>query len=117
LLTTALIRHLARSVREDGSDFFIMIRPANLVRMDGESLLADGIDFRQVGLPGHVDPAWIVFKNDAHFNERGHEIVADGLRPVIEAYARRARSDLAPGTPPERTRGRITLGSLRESAR
>jgi lysophospholipase L1-like esterase len=111
-LSTALVRRLAHSARQDGSDFFTMLRPANLVRMDAESLLADGIDFRQVGVPLHVDPAWITFKNDSHFNERGHEIVARALRPVVEAYARRARPALGAGAPPESAPGRITLEQL-----
>jgi hypothetical protein len=112
-LTTALMSNLARSVRDDGADLFVLIRPVNLAKLDAARLLAEDIDFRQVGIPAHLEFRMVRFVNDAHYNERWHRVVADGLAPIAEAYARNARANLGPGPRPDDVPGRLSLGDLR----
>jgi lysophospholipase L1-like esterase len=111
-LSSALLSELASRVRADGSDFIVLIRTPNLQRLaDPERLLRE-IDFRQVGVPRHLEFRMLRFKNDAHYNARGHQVLAAGLLPVVEAYARRARPALGPGPGPGRVPGRITSRDL-----
>lgn len=111
-LTTALLSNLARAVREDGSDLFVLIRPVNLAKTDAARLLAEGIDFRQVAVPSYLEFRMLRFVNDAHYNERGHLVVADGLAPIAAAYVRRARPELRPGPLPDQVPGRLRLEDL-----
>jgi hypothetical protein len=115
VLTTEILSHLARAVREDGADLFVLIRPPNLAKMDAPRLLAEGIDFREVGIPPYLSFRMLRFVNDAHYNERGHRVVAEGLEPIVAAYARKARPELGPGPLPDGVPGRLRLRDLRDA--
>lgn len=113
-LTSALLARLAREVRRDNADFVALIRPPHLAALDFDSLLARQIDFRQVLLPADVDPRMLHFKNDSHYNARGHHVMAQGLTPIVEAYARRKLPGVENGWNPRSTPGRYTRDMLRQ---
>jgi lysophospholipase L1-like esterase len=115
VLTTEIFSHLAGAVRQDGADLFVLIRPPNLAKMDAPRLLAEGIDFREVGIPPYLSFRTLRFVNDAHYNEPGHRVVAEGLEPIVAAYARKRRPELGPGPLPDQVRGRLRLRDLRDA--
>jgi len=87
-LTTALLQALAREVRATGADFLLMITPPHWQRLGTRALLADQIAAHYVTLPAGVEPSLLRFRNDSHWNERGHRIYAEGLAPIIEERLR-----------------------------
>ncbi len=107
-LTSALLSRLAREVERDGASFFVMMRRQSYARLDYRALMAQGVDVREIGAPPGVEPWMLRFRNDPHFNARGHRVVAEGLARVAEAYARLARPELGPGERPDRVPGLLT---------
>jgi hypothetical protein len=65
-----------------------------------------------VGIPPYLEFRMLRFQNDAHYNARGHRVVADGLAPIVAAYARKARPELR-GALPDEVPGRLRLHDLR----
>jgi hypothetical protein len=95
--TTALYRHLAAAVQADGSRFLAVIGSQEIERFDREALARAGIDVHALEIRSRVlRPADVRFRNDAHFNARGHELIAEHLAPVL------ARALAAP-PPPRRS--------------
>jgi len=83
-LTTALLQALAHEVRASGAAFVLMMTPPHWQRLDTRALLADGIDARYVTMSADIDRSQLHFRNDSHWNERGHRVYADGLAPIVE---------------------------------
>lgn len=84
-LTESILHAFQREVVADGAQFVLIIRRAHWKRMMG--LQADGILARFVEMTGPMSGEtamrYIRFRNDAHLNETGHEIMARMLEEVI----------------------------------
>jgi hypothetical protein len=90
VLTTALLRELARSVRESGAEFWLVAERSEWQLLDVQALERDGIEPLFSELPGSPEEIhYLQFRNDAHMNETGHARIAkwlaDRLAPVIRA--------------------------------
>jgi hypothetical protein len=94
-LTTALVRELAREVRDAGARFVLASQEVTHRSLDLEALAADGIIPIDLTVVTLDDPT-ARFKNDSHFNVKGHRIAADLLLPAIEqALATRRAAELS----------------------
>ena len=84
-LTESIIRAFQREVVKDGAQFVLIIRRAHWKRMMG--LQADGILARFVEMTGPMSGEtamrYIRFRNDAHLNETGHELMARMLEEIL----------------------------------
>ena len=101
LLTTRLLREIASTTRDAGV-------PASIILTESQWDLFDRASIEQAGVSVHellfsvregVDPMAIRFENDSHYNEKGHELVAELLEPIVAKLIERARN-LSPTTPP-----------------
>ncbi len=99
-LTTALIRQLAKAVRETGAAFLVLQPKPR--QFDIEGLQAEGIEFLALSA---ADPRPLMWQHDPHLNERGHLWMAQKLVPVVEPYVRASPRDLGLEST-GRTRGR-----------
>ncbi|HVL97733.1 MAG TPA: SGNH/GDSL hydrolase family protein [Egibacteraceae bacterium] len=75
-LTSALIRTLARGVREDGASFVLLGNAADLAALDGPAFARDGIAVVLVDDAIGADQTAFRFANDGHLNPAGHDRVA-----------------------------------------
>lgn len=85
-LTTELVLSIARLVREQDRGFVLLSYDRGYGAVDGERLAAEDlqpIDLTEIGGERHREHQ---FKNDSHFNVRGHRAIADLLAPrIVEA--------------------------------
>jgi lysophospholipase L1-like esterase len=88
-LTTALIRKMAQTARDDGARFLLAIYDYDLAMLDGRQLYEDGVAHFLLNAANPTTPGerltWI---NDSHMNEAGHRRVAEVLRPVLAEQLR-----------------------------
>ncbi len=87
-LTTALLQALAREVRESGAAFALLITPRQWERLDTRALRADGIEASSVAIGTGIERSLLRFRNDSHWNARGHRLFAQGLTPFVEEQLR-----------------------------
>jgi len=87
-LTTALLQALAREVRESGAAFALLMTPRHWERLDTRALRADGIEASYVTISTGVERSLLRFRNDSHWNARGHRLFAQGLTPFVEEELR-----------------------------
>lgn len=90
-VTRAILLELGRTVRGDGAGFSVFISRRRLAWLGYEQLRGE-MDFLFARLPDQIDPSRIRFRNDAHLNDWGHELVAKGL---VRGLARVLRRQLA----------------------
>jgi lysophospholipase L1-like esterase len=90
-ITTALLCALARSVRESGAGFQLVVPRSEWQRLDVKALERDGIDpiFGEVAVP--KEGAYLHFRNDSHPNETGHAVIAKLLAGWLTPVVRAAR--------------------------
>jgi lysophospholipase L1-like esterase len=99
-ITTALLRELARSVRENGAGFRLVVPRSEWQKLDAPALERDGIEpiFGEVSLSPE-EGGYLHFRNDSHLNETGHAVLARLLAGWLTPVIRAARP--APAAPPE----------------
>lgn len=87
-LTTALVRALGHAVRADGASFLVTGEPCCLPQLDRVALASDGID--EISLDGvsRAPVTEVRWQHDSHFKPLGHRMVAEDLRPELEARLR-----------------------------
>lgn len=91
-ITTAVLCALARSVRESGAGFRLVVPRSEWQRLDVKALERDGIDpiFGEVALP-REEGRYLHFRNDSHLNETGHAVIARALVGWLTPVVRAAR--------------------------
>lgn len=84
-LTVELFHRLQQAATGHGSRFAVLISDWDLEEFDIEEMRARGIQTSQLSSAAieGVDPLSIQFKNDSHYNEAGHELVAELLEQVV----------------------------------
>ncbi|MGH7289084.1 MAG: hypothetical protein ACREI8_13810, partial [Myxococcota bacterium] len=87
-LTTALLQALAREVRRSGATFALLMTPRNWERLDTRALRAELIEASSVEISTGIEPSLLRFRNDSHWNARGHQLYAEGLMPFVEEELR-----------------------------
>jgi lysophospholipase L1-like esterase len=93
-LTSAILLALAREVRAAGAELVIVAPRREWARLDQPALRAEGValNFPEIA-GGEVASRAVHFKNDAHLNEIGHELLAKllarDLEPLVRALASR----------------------------
>jgi hypothetical protein len=91
-ITTALLCALARSVRESGAGFRLVVARSEWQRLDVKVLERDGIDpiFGEIAL-SLEEGRYLQFRNDSHLNETGHAVLARALFGWLTPVVRAAR--------------------------
>lgn len=76
-LTSAILLELVEEVRASGAEFLLVAPRSEWERLDRRELEAAGVtpNFAEIG-GGEAASRGIRFKNDAHLNEIGHELMA-----------------------------------------
>jgi len=96
-ITAAVLVAFAESVRESGSRFLVILPDSE--SLDREALARSGV------VSVVTDQFWegrewkdLVFKNDSHFNEEGHRVLAEYLKPqVAQVLREQQNAELVPG--------------------
>jgi lysophospholipase L1-like esterase len=96
-LTTALIRQLARAVRDAGARFLLAINDYDLVSLDSGALKTDQVEC--VVFPPAANSAAYQWKNDGHLNEAGHRRFAGLLEPELAKELRTAEESAVSAPP------------------
>jgi lysophospholipase L1-like esterase len=99
-LTSALVLKLASEVARDGAAFEILANEEVLSSLNEPRLEQAGIELFHVGDVEGIRSPGIVFRNDLHFTEAGHEALARFLAPRIENRLK-SMSSAAGLTPPD----------------
>ena len=87
-LTAAILREFAIDARESGARFVISGQGMQYLDLSPLEALDVPILDRNLFLAG-IPRKEIVFKNDSHFNTRGHRIRAEALAPILEQELRK----------------------------
>jgi lysophospholipase L1-like esterase len=88
-LTSAILLELVREVRASGAEFALVVPRSEWERLDQAGLRALGVTPNFAELPGgELAHHAIHFKNDAHLNEIGHDLLAKRLALDLEPLVR-----------------------------
>jgi len=84
-LTAELFNQLDHAVSGNGSRFAILISDRHLGKFDIEGMTARGIQIHPLpfAVREGTNPLSIRFEHDSHYNETGHQLVAELLEPVV----------------------------------
>lgn len=98
-LTAAIIAELAETVRADGAEFVLAGRAEGIARL-GDWLADTGVRAEVAWALADESSPPVTFRNDGHFNPRGHLEMAHQLAPIVldrlELAAARRNPDAAP---------------------
>jgi len=96
-LSAAILRALAREVRASGAEPMFLVIPSFWVGIDPRDFASEGVTLCEVA--DDLERAEYHYEHDSHLNLRGHELLAERLRPAVaeRIRARRAAAARAQG--------------------